>query len=363
MKKNMFLSGSASEVGEKLQSNYDRMLESTHQWAEMLAFEPDPQTGMTPKDIVWRKNKAKLYRYVTPNGVKHKKPILMVYALINKAYILDLTPGMSLVEHLVEQGFDVYLLDWGDFYWEDRNMTYADIVFDYVARAVKKVCQFSNTDELSVLGYCMGGTISTMYASLFPSPKISNLIFLAAPIDFEDGGLSSVWINGEGFDADKITDTFELIPRTFIDNGVKLLNPVNNYLGTYTRLWKMIDEDLPVKSWKVLNKWVNDNTNFPGEAYRQWIKDFYQENKLIKNEVVLRGHRVDLNNINSSLLILSGEKDHLVLPHQTKAAIDYIPSDDKTYLEYPIGHGGLVFGGVAKKQVYPTISNWLKERS
>lgn len=363
MEKELLLKGTAVEVGAKLQENYDHMLESTRKWMQMLAFDPDPQTGLTPREVIWRKNKAKLYHYIGNNDCQYRTPVLFLYALINKAYILDLYPGMSLVEHLLESGFDVYLFDWGEFAWEDRNLGFGDLVFDYINRAVNKVCQFSRSDELNIIGYCMGGTMTSMYASLFSRPTIRNIVYLAAPIDFSDAGVSTVWLRSPGFDADKVSNTFDLIPKDFIDVGVKMLRPVNNFWGTYTRLWNSIEEGAPVESWKALNKWVNDNINFPGEAYRQWIKDLYQENKLVKGEFRIRGRQVQLANINSSLLVLAGESDHLVLPPQCEAIIDHVSSQDCSYQAFPVGHGGLVFGSLAKREVYPLISSWLSERS
>lgn len=362
VKKIRVLRGSPEEVGEQLQENLERMLESTRRWAEILTFDPEPETGLTPKNIVWRKNKAKLYRYV--NGeIKYRTPVLFIYALINKAYILDLAPGMSLIEHLVKEGFDVYLLDWGEFQWEDRDLRYDDFICDYIARAVRKVCQISGTESLSMAGYCMGGTMTTMYAALYSRPEVKNIIYIAAPIDFENAGLSSIWLKPPGFDPDKVADTYKLVPKEFIDTGVKMLKPVNNFWGTYTRLWKNIEEGVSIRSWKALNKWVDDNVHFPGAAYRQWIKEFYQENKLVKDEFRIKGQRVELKNIKSSLLVLAGENDHIVLPHQTKAILELSSSQDKEFHLFPVGHGGLVFGSVAKKQVYPTISNWLAARS
>ena len=192
MKKIELLHGSPEEVGSQLQKNMERLMESTRRWAQILAYDPQPQTGMTPKDIVWRKNKARLYRYIAPEGIQYQTPILFIYALINKPYILDLIPGMSLIEHMVNQGFDVYLLDWGEFQWEDRHLSFTDLVYDYIARAVAKVVQISGCDQVSLAGYCMGGTITTIYAALFDTPKIRNILYLAAPIDFEDAGLSSI---------------------------------------------------------------------------------------------------------------------------------------------------------------------------
>ena len=361
--KDVFLSGSADDVGKQVRKSYDVFMNSTQKWVEMLQFDPEPQTGSTPKDIVWKKNKARLYRYVVPEGIKYKTPILFVYALINKPYILDLIPGMSLIEHLVNQGFDVYLLDWGEFAWEDRNLNFGNLVQDYIARAVQKVCQISQSRDLSMIGYCMGGTLTSMYAALYPQRTVKNLMLLATPIDFADAGVASKWLQASIYDADKVVDTYELIPKNVIDTGLKMLRPFTNYWVTYTRLWKAIDEGTPVAAWKALNKWVNDNIDLPGEAYRQWIKDLYQENKLVKNEFCIQGQRVKLARIKASLLVLAGEKDHLVLPNQSRAAMDHFSSEDKTYQEHPVGHGGLVFGQYAKEQVYPVISDWLAGRS
>ncbi|MDD3853240.1 MAG: alpha/beta fold hydrolase [Syntrophomonadaceae bacterium] len=357
------LSGSADEVGLQLQENIDRMANTTRRWAEILTYDPQPQTGMTPKDTIWRKNKARLYRYSGDREVKYRTPLLFIYALINKPYILDLYPGMSLIEYLVEQGFDVYLFDWGEFNWEDRHLGYGELVSDYIARAVQKVAQFSQQSSISIAGYCMGGTMTTMYAPLYPQPEIKNIIYLAAPINFEEAGLSGTWLESPGFDPEKVVETYGLIPKDFIDTGVKMLRPVNNFVGTYTRLWKSLDEGMPVEAWRALNKWVNDNINFPGEAYRQWIKELYQENKLIKGQFRIKGREVKLEKIKSSLLVLAGENDHLVLPQQTQAILELSGSKDKTYQSFPVGHGGLVFGSFAKREVYPVISSWLAERS
>ena len=128
---------------------------------------------------------------------------------------------MSLIEHMVNQGFDVYLLDWGEFQWEDRHLSFTDLVYDYIARAVAKVVQISGCDQVSLAGYCMGGTITTIYAALFDTPKIRNILYLAAPIDFEDAALSSIWLKAPEFDPDKVADTFQLVPKHFIDTGVK----------------------------------------------------------------------------------------------------------------------------------------------
>ncbi|NPV92837.1 MAG: alpha/beta fold hydrolase [Firmicutes bacterium] len=351
------------DIGREIGRTQEHWVNSTRRWLEVLTYDPKPTTGCTPKDIIWRKNKSKLYHYHETSDRRHKTPVLFLYALINKPYILDLMPGYSIVEYLVNEGFDVYLLDWGEFEWEDRNLSFADLVFDYIGPAVKRVARQAQSDELSIIGYCMGGTMATMYTALVQDPVVRNLIYLAVPIDFSKAGTYTIWLKGEGFDVDRIVDTLQLMPNDYLKFGSNMLNPIGNYIGNYTRLWTTLEEGKSVEFWKALNKWMNDGVSFPGAAYRYWIKELYQNNKLVKNQVVLRGHRVHLQKIKSNLLALVGKKDHIALPDQTAAALSYLGSDDKTYLEFPVGHGGLVLGSTARDKVFPVVAEWLADRS
>lgn len=363
MKKIGFIYGSAEEVGTKIQQNYDRMLETTKEWLKIITIDPLPETGLTPKDVVWRKNKARLFRYANHQGNKYRTPILILYTFVNKPYLLDLTPEMSMVRHLVDSGFDVYMLDWGNYEWEDRELKIGDLIYDYIARAVRKICQFSNTEELTILGAGPGGTLASIYAALFTQPKIKNIVFLNSPIDFSDSSLYDTWLGAEGFDVDKVTDTFGLIPKDFLMYGFRMIRPVNSFIGNYTRLWRNLDQGKPIDAWKSLNKWQNDNTNFPGEMYRQWLKDFYGENKLVNNKLIIKGKLVQLAEINCPLLVIAGTNNHLVSPEQTRGILECASSTDKSYYEFPLGHVGLFFGQLAKKEVFPTVSGWLAERS
>lgn len=364
MAEDIFISrDSEFQIGEALGQTSQEWMLATTRWLEVLVYDHKPATGLSPKELLWRKNKSKLYHYQANTERKYRTPVLFIYALINKAYVLDLAPGFSMVEYLVKEGFDVYLLDWGEFEWEDRDLTYADFICDYIAPSVKKAAKNAKSPDVSIVGYCMGGTMSTMYAALFDQPILKNLVYLATPLDFNDAGIYDVWLRAQGYDPDRIADAMELIPKGFIDWGTRMLNPMANYVGTYTRLWKLIEEDKPAYFWKVLNKWATDNINFPGAAYRDWIRDFYQHNKLVKNQIILRGRRVQLQRIKANLLALVGMRDHIVLPHQTAAALTYLGGEDKTYLEFPVGHGGLVLGEIARDQVFPEIASWLAERS
>jgi polyhydroxyalkanoate synthase subunit PhaC len=338
-------------------------LERARRFQEVVTTDPEPLVYQTPKEVIWTKNKAKLYRFASHLEKTQKVPLLLFYALINKPYILDLAPGNSLVEYLVNRGFDVYLLDWGTPGPEDSHMKLDDYIMDYMPRAVKKVLSYSEAEEISVLGYCMGGTLTAAFAALHPNLPIRNLIFMTSPFDFSDLGLYTNWLDERYFNVDKLVDTIGNIPPDMIDLGNKMLKPIINFVGPYVSLADRANSKTFVENWKLMQKWVNDGIPFPGEAFRQWIRDYYQQNKLIKGELIVRGVRVDLSNIQANVLNLGATRDHIAQPKQIEPLMDIISSKDKTLNLMPTGHVSIIFGRHAIKQTYPTIGDWLEARS
>lgn len=330
---------------------------------DVLVKEPQPEVGFTPKEAIWTKNKATLYRYISDKPKKHKTPLLMIYALINKSYILDITKGFSLIEYLLDEGFDVYLLDWGTPGLEDRNMRLDDYILDYIPRAVKKVLRTSKASDLSILGYCMGGTMTAIFASLHPELPIKNLVFLTSPFDFENTGQYGRMLDDHYFDVSKVIETYGNIPPEMIDFGNKMVDPVTNFIGPYKTLYERADKQYFIDSWKLMQKWVGDGVPFTGEAFRQWISEFYQENKLINGELVIRGRKVDLSAIEASVLSISGERDQIAQPHMVEPLMNVIPTKDKKYVCMPTGHVSVVFGPKGVSMTFPCIADWLAERS
>src|SRR5215217_1348727 len=92
--------------------------------AHLLLEADPPETGRTPREVVWRRNKSRLYRYAPGQEKEHAVPVILVYALILRPYILDLVPNNSLVEQLLGEGFDVYMLDWGVPGDDDKDLTF-----------------------------------------------------------------------------------------------------------------------------------------------------------------------------------------------------------------------------------------------
>lgn len=343
-----------------LKENVDKFT----RFQEVITTDAEPQVGQTPKETIWTKNKASLYHYAPAKKKTNQVPILFVYALINKAYILDLYPGNSLIEYLTDQGHDVYLLDWGVAGYEDRHMKLDDYILDYLPHAAKKVLRHSGAKELTLYGYCMGGTMTAIFAALYAKLlPIRNVVLMTSPIDFSEAGLYTKWLNKETFQLDKLVDVLGNIPFEMIDYGNKLLSPISNSMGTYINLASRIDNDQAVLNWKLMQTWLNDGVPFPGESYRQWIRDFYQDNKLINDELTVRGQDVRLQHITANLLNICAMRDNIVMPHQIQALNEKVSSKNKTLHEVPTGHVSVCTGRYAQKEIYPYVSEWLHNNS
>ena len=271
--------------------------------------------AQTPKEIVWTLNKAKLYRYipVVSQEARYRTPLLLVFALMNRPTILDLRPGHSFVEYMVGRGYDVYLLDWGVPGLEDKDLKFDDYVLDYITRAIRKVKTISGSAEFSLLGWCIGAILTTIYASMRPDDGLRNLLLLTAPLDFSRPKelTFAQWTDEKYFDVDRVLATFGNMPGEMIDYGAKALKPIENYIANYLKLWENLDNPRAVESWHAMNTWVTDIFPMAGGAYRQLIVDFYRNNRLIKGTLKIRGELVNLKRLRANLLTVIAEGDHI----------------------------------------------------
>lgn len=327
----------------------------------------DAAIAQTPKDPIWKLNKATLYRYrpVVVEEKRHKIPLLLVFAIMNRPHVLDLRPGHSFVEHMVGHGYDVYLLDWGIPGCEDKNMKYDDYALEYLPRVVRKLKAYSGADQFSMLGWCLGALISTLYACARPNDGLKNLILLTAPLDFSDDSTAGFaqWVKNPAFNADRIVDLLGNVPGEMIDAGAKMLKPVENYVGSYVSIWDNLDDHARVESWHTMNTWVRDNIPMAGEAYRQLINEFYKENRLMKGTLKLRGEPIRLENLKANLLNVIAEADHITPPCQSERVMDLVGSQDKELFRVRGGHIGIMAGRGAEKTTWPHIDQWLQDRA
>jgi polyhydroxyalkanoate synthase len=332
------------------------------EFANVILTTPDAEIGQSPREVVWTHRETTLYRYRSARR-SHAVPVLLVFALINRPEIFDLRPGNSFIEYLLEQGFDVFLADWGVPDEEDSDRGLEHYVCDELHWAVRETLRAAGSEELSLLGWCIGGTLCAMYCATHPAGPVRNAVLLTTPVD-TSGSLYARWVGGEEYDAELIADAYGSVPGAGIDWANKLMKPVTNYVTTYRRLFRQIlDGRDPRGAYQAMAKWVADNPPFPGRAYREWITWMYKENRLVAGSIRLRGKRVNLANIGQNLLVVTAGSDHIAPREGTLPLLELVSSSDVTHLARPGGHIGLMAGSKAKREIWPELAQWLAERS
>jgi len=316
--------------------------------------------GVTPKEEVYREDKLVLYRYKTTVDRPEKVPLLVVYALVNRPYMTDLQKDRSMIRGLLEQGIDVYLVDWGYPDGADRFLELDDYVNRYIHHCVKHICKAHDLDKISILGICQGGTMSVCYTALHPQ-RVDNLVTMVTPIDFKTpDNMLSKW--ARDLDVDLLVDAVGNIPGELLNFTFLSMQPFRLTGQKYADVVNLMDDARALKNFMRMEKWIFDSPDQAGEMFRQFIKWFYQENRLIEGTLEIAGKAVDLNNISMPVLNVYGTADHLVPPDASIALGKKVGSKD--YSEYPFkgGHIGIYVSGRAQREVPPAIANWLKTR-
>ncbi|HMQ49883.1 MAG TPA: class III poly(R)-hydroxyalkanoic acid synthase subunit PhaC [Saprospiraceae bacterium] len=320
----------------------------------------DVDIATASRKVVWEDGKVKLFHFEKEATTAVKTPVLVAYALVNRWEMMDLQPNRSFIRKLLSEGVDVYLIDWGYPTKVDRYKTMEDYILGNINDCVDFIRTQHQIEKVNLLGVCQGGTFSLIYASLFPE-KVKNLITLVTPVDFDnEDGLLFKW--AKDMDVDAIVDGFGgLIPGDFLNTGFDLLKPMNK-MRKYMALPQTMADKASLMNFLRMEHWVADSPAQAGETYRRFIKDMYQENKLIKGEFELGGQAVKLENIDMPTLTIYASEDHIVPPDTTKPINDLIRSKDKELMEFPGGHIGVFVGSRSNKVLTPAVAEWLKKR-
>ena len=334
--------------------------------ANVLLTTDDAEIGATPRDVVWTHRGTTLYRYRSTRRT-YEVPLLLVFALINRPEIFDLRPGGSLVEYLLGEGFDVFLLDWGVPDEEDADTGLEDYVCDELDWGVRETLRASAAEELTLLGWCIGATLCAMYCGLDRDEPtgagVRNLVLLTMPVDGRRSTYAA-WVGGDDFDAEGVAEAWRVLPGSGVDFANKLLKPVTNFWTTYRRLGEGIADGASRRAtYQPMAKWVADNPPFAGRAWAEWIAMMYRDGALASGRVRLRGRRVDLRRIDQNVLVVTAAADHIAPREGTMPIFDLVTSEDVTHFDRAGGHIGLIAGSAARKQLWPDIAGWLAERS
>jgi polyhydroxyalkanoate synthase len=327
--------------------------------AEMETIE----VGQTPSEVVYEENKLELLHYESRTEEQNEVPILIVYALINKPFVLDLQPGRSVIEHLLDAGHDVYMIDWNEPSRLDQHLTLYDYVNRYVGNCVDEVRERSGQEAINLLGYCMGGVLTAAYSSLNPE-KVNALGLMAAGLCYDEtGGVLEKWGEDEYYSPSDVTDTYGNVPAEFLEHGFALMDPVDNYVSKYVTLYENLENDDFVANYARMERWLDEGIDLAGDAYVEYLEKIYQDNQLYKNELELNGHEVDVGNIDMPVLQIMGEYDHLIPPEASEPFNDVIGSEDVTTIKHETGHIGLSVSSSSHDAVWPDVSEWYHEKS
>jgi len=316
--------------------------------------------GASAREEVWREGKVVLYRFIGERPPTAKIPLLICYALVNRPYMVDLQDDRSLVKGLLARGEDVYILDWGYPDRSDRFLTLEDYIERFLGGAMAHLRQRFNLTAVNLLGICQGGALSLCYAALHPE-LVNTLITMVTPVDFHtpDNMLSN-WT--QGMDVDLFVDTLGNVPADMMNLCYLTLKPWRLFVQKYIAMVDILDDRKAMEDFLRMEKWIFDSPDQAGEAFRQFIKQFYQGNGFINGGIEIGGKTVDLGFVDMPILNIYAEHDHLVPPDASRALQALVGSRDYSELSFRGGHIGIYVSGRAQKEVPAAISDWLRAR-
>ncbi len=321
----------------------------------------DIDVGVSEKEAVYKEDSLVLYHFKSRTKKQNPVPLLIVYALVNRPYMADLQDGRSMIQGLLNEGIDVYLIDWGYPKSVDKYLTLDDYINGYIDRCVDVIRESHELDKINLLGICQGGCFSLCYTALHQD-KVKNLITTVTPVDFhtKDDLLSHMV---QKIDVDQVVDTMGNVPGEMLNWTFLTLKPYSLMGQKYVDLVDILEDKDKALNFMRMEKWIFDSPDQVGETYREFIKQFYQGNGLVKATVRIGEETVDLENIKNPVLNIYAKDDHLVPPDSSRALEGCVGTDDYQSLEFPGGHIGIYVSGKAQKMIPPSVAEWLADRS
>ena len=319
------------------------------------------EVGVTPRDEVWANGKSVLYRYKSDKR-SVKPPVLLVMSLVSRSFILDLQPGNSFIEHLLDEGLDVFLLDWGVPDESDAANRFETYVDELIPEAVATVNEAGGDVGVTVFGYCLGGVLALLYAAGHPNDPINSLVVMATPVDFEEMPPAMRGVGRLAVNPDHLVDETGNVPAASVRSSFIMLTPTSD-LSTVADFWERLDDDKFLNSYQAMTQWTRSHIPFPGATFKQMVEIFQEGNGFMNDEVTLGGRSIHLRDITVPFLNVIAEKDHIVPAASARPAVSLVGSKDATEVVLPAGHAGLIVGSRGRTQCMPAMSSWMIEHS
>jgi len=327
----------------------------------------DVEIAQTPKEEIYRIGERRLHRITLERPRRAKTPVLVTYAMVGHWHVLDLQDDRSFLKNLVEAGCEVYVTDWGHPTPADQFDDFGDLINTYMDAFVDVIRERHDSPSINMLGICQGGLLSLCYAALHPA-KVRNLVTVVTPVDFHadlkdervDTGFMNVWTRSlTGDDIDLMVQSMGNIPGEVGGTMFSMMTPFRT-LAKYNLTLVQIGQDPDaLMNFFRMEKWLADRPDHPGAAGQQWLKELYQQNRLVRGELVIDGRRVDLGAVTMPVLNVYSETDTIIHPLASKAMRGRVGTADYTELPVSGGHIGIL---VARSQkLCSRIGDWLAE--
>lgn len=349
------------EVSRRVREEVERAYQRNIKGLDFLTADRQP-VGAMEKDVIYREGTAVLYRFRPVEDEIYRVPLLIVSPPSNKGYIFDLAPGQSFVEFMLKRGYDVYNLDWNTPRRDEAGLDVTDYVDRFIPEAIRRIQGTTGEEDITLAGYCMGGTLSVIHLALHSPGPVRNFIAFATPVDFRFMHLFQAWANKDHFDVDELVDELGIIPPELMLGAFDLARPANRTAGQMHLWTNMWSEDF-VKSYRMFDRWAAETLPVPGEYFRTQIKELMWKNALPKGKLKIAGRKADLGRITAPILNIVAQHDHIVSHEATQPLMTRTGSTDREEIISKGGHVSLVAGPAALRRLWPLIDDWLAGRS
>jgi len=367
-------------VNERLETRVNHAAFRFNNGLDWLMRDPHQVVGQTPYDVIYAQEKLSLRRYRMPGEElrgtdmalgterlelaypKYRLPVLMVPPLMVKPFIFDLWPERSFVLTLLRAGFDVYLVDFGEPDREDALIRLDNYVMEWIPAIGRELRRASGTRRFSMVGYCMGGLFSLMYAATHPDHSAANIVTIGAPVDFSKMGPLAWFVRLTHGQIERIAGRIGNIPGPLSSGLFKMVTPWKNMTRYVDLVLNMWNEEY-VNGFDAMHRWLGEFIDYPAQAFQQFFRDFMVHNGLKEGDTYLGGKRLDLSRVDASLLSFAGRTDKVVSLEAAAAIMDLVSSRDKEFVVVPGGHMGVFAGSSAPDAVWKKTAHWLAHRS
>ena len=327
----------------------------------------------TAYEVIAEYKQTRVRYYASPNR-QYKEPLVFVPPLAINMAIYDLYPYRSLVKHFQNSGFDVYLMEWGQFNYQDRFLNFMSFINDAIPHCIEQICQHSKSEQISLHGWSMSGVFVMLYSALHPINPVKNLIVLGSPVDSYASGYIGTIVKKLNHLIHKSVSLQSKIysghvPKQFIHTPgllnalvFKMLDP-KGWLKSQKRLLLNLEDRHALYEHATMGNFLNRMIDYPGGINEDMVLNVWLQNPLKKGAIQLQNHYIELKNISCSLLVGAGRSDQIVSVNAVYPLTELTNSTDVTFTLIPGGHLGLMSSQASANEFWPFMTHWLKQRS